>query len=444
MLNQNTSDFLNPVIYKELRQAFCGITAYKVILIAFAVLEILLASICIFSDSMLEDDLQNLCVIHLLFAAIAITASGLCVVANTARDRKVDGLEPLWGTRLTPLRIIRGKIDSALILNGITLACAVPFTIYLHDFLSWTSLVITIVVILAIQMASVAFACYRDGTLNTAQGWILVPVVTFLPAIAIAIGAIDGTPKRALYYNFVVPLLILVTVICGFACLAVSMLRHTRQNRMLPFRCFTLTAPFILLALLLICGASDYSEIISFWYVGVMTFSAALCVLATFEELLPTRRMRNEMPANIFIRLLVMPFQSGAPVAILNSLLMAALASLLLPYVHHSVPTVVCAIVSLSLFYSGIVILLRTWFKKIHAGVFWGIIVGFYSFVCMIDAVLGLDLKFFLGPLSGVLNDFQGVALHSLPFACIGMAILIWALLRYIVTSLRKHDDADI
>ena len=120
MLDKNTTDFLNPVIYKELRQILTGFSIFKVFMVIFAIVEVFLGCLYFFAD-LSADDSHSLAILHGLVTYACIAVSGLLVVANTGRERLVDGLDPLLGTRITPLTVVRGKVDAALILNAVPL-----------------------------------------------------------------------------------------------------------------------------------------------------------------------------------------------------------------------------------------------------------------------------------------------------------------------------------
>ena len=388
MLDQHTSDNWNPVFWKELHLMRENRMLFTMPLIA-ACFEVmcLVGLYYIRLPKEIEDS---------FFASFSEESMGflfycgmgvICIVwiltqiyRTTSQERMVEGLDPLLGTRLTPIRTLSGKVSAVL---GCVLVCSVlelPFFLYAGRLSAsdWLRLVTLFSCSLAagiwvVMVGSIPRPVGKQGGVGLAQiaGWVaLVPLVGCYLREAFAlcgkayVVTNDDSWRRSLM------ILLCAVALAFFAyCLGLALLRNTRQERAWSWRLCILVLWLILPSLLWLVvpiSVRDFAAWRDIQAALGFVFAAITAGFSTFERLAPSRRTLQQGKVNPILKLLSLPFRSGVGPGMSMAWILFLASSVLAPEPYRKIETayiisvavVLQAISAYLLLYSPLVALL--------------------------------------------------------------------------------------
>ena len=334
MLDQHTSDKWNPVLWKELH-----LMRENRMLFVMPMIAACLGVMCLvglyyirlpkeieegFFASFSEESMGFL--FYCGMGVICILWIFTQIYRTTSQERMVEGLDPLLGTRLTPIRTLSGKVAAVL---GCVLVCSVlelPFFLYAGRLSAadWLRLVTLFgcsltAGIWVVMVGSIPRPAGKQGSVGLAQiaGWVvLVPLVGcyLREAFSLCGKAFmvinDDSWRRSL-------MVLLCTVALAFFafCLGLALLRNTRQERAWSWRLCILALWLILPSLLWLVAVPTRERNLTGWrdMQAAMGFSFAAITagFSTFERLIPSRRTLQQGNVNPILKLLSLPFRSG-------------------------------------------------------------------------------------------------------------------------------------
>ena len=423
MLDQHTSDNWNPVFWKELHLMRENRMLFTMPLIAacFEVMCLVGLYYIRLPKEIGDDFIASFSEESMVFwfycgmGVICMLWILTQIYRTTSQERMVEGLDPLLGTRLTPIRTLSGKAASVL---GCVLVCSVmelPFFLYAGRLSAadWLRLVTLFGCSMAagiwvVMVGSIPRPAGKQGGIGLAQiaGWVpLVPLVGCYLREAFAlcgkayVVTNDDSWRRSLM------ILLCAVALAFFAfCLGLALLRNTRQERAWSWRLCILVLWLVLPNLLWLVAVTpssrDYKDWRDMQAAMGFVFVAITAGLSTFERLTPSRRTLQQGNVNPMLKLLSLPFRSGVGPGMSLAWIMFLASSVLAPEPYRKIETdyilstavVLQAISAYLLLYSPLVALLAEHFGfKREAGC--GVVFALACFLpifAMINGVPGL------------------------------------------------------
>lgn len=441
----NSSDRLNPVFYKELR-LLSNTYAGAIQLLALLCIEMLCGALYYFvCDCGDSGDVTAVAGVYAFMVATQLLCSTVPVVYFTTQQRKADGLEPLWGTRLSVRQVITGKLQAILLQDAVLFALSLPLWFFLRDLVCVPEAICAGFGLLAIQCMALALAFYHvDQTKMTMHFWMLavmpsIPMV-IIPAVHGCIG--QESPFYGQYEMFIYACL---SIMALSLCFAVSFLRHGQRDRDMPPRiCILLLVP----AWFVICRhyLAPTNSIAVDWAMPVCSALACYMVWCSFGDLLPKRRIARELPKNAMLRCLCLPMVSGAINCAAFSLLLAvavtfagweACRGMLEPQLSCRLYSCIL-LMEYALFYAGVIVSVRTHMPHLSPSLLVGIIAAINVIPGPISLMLDLPDLNYLSPF--YLNwlcaqwhklTLAGMQLRLLPILLAGLALFAVPACRY-------------
>ncbi len=407
MLDRNSSDRLNPVFMRLMRE----LMRTRILLGICALM--LLFSLCFayLFLSMVPEDTEFLGA----FVAFAIPICLLCcggnVVAAIHQARNVDGMDPGLGTTLPPGRILAGQLLALLAACAVPLACAIPLVALCkyHGCISLTGLAISVAwdfVILTIILAALQFnAIGMTAGKSFSPLWLALAVfllpaiglIFFLPVILNKISQESGTSLYLFAQAWAAASLM---VLSGAVIYGAN--RPRTLDSTVTFHLTLLAVWLLSLPVLLVCyvlypnwGEHIHSPVTA-WGGLTTLFGGAMLFLASLEPLSPSRRLCDFLRRGANrAHWLTLPFQGGAVPGFLLGLLLclvgtAVLACQQLP-ADEQFPALHFAIaVCYGLFYTALAMGLRRCFK-LSAGAAYAAFFAVGALATLCDVIISMD-----------------------------------------------------
>ncbi len=300
-------------------------------LLTALVLYIVTADACGTPDN---DDINITLNISNFLSTLLILFSAFPLIHLTEMQNKVDGADPLCGTSLSVWDVILHKLEAIFLTDGALALCMLPlwlFAILRYHSWNWVNSFHCMLGILTIQTCMLALSFYRSKYINITYNWLIV-IPGILPLVIIP--ACTSFGVRAVYDMQAIYVAICLSIIALALCQAYAFLQHTQRDRDTPMRlCILLLTPIWLLItyvyFVMPKGAYSALHYDAFGYVWALPISFALIfymIWCSFSDLLPTRRIRNELPKTALSRALRLPFVSGA----INGIIFSALLMLII------------------------------------------------------------------------------------------------------------------
>lgn len=439
----------NPVLYKEWRQ-LCNQSMPAVLAAAQLAIEV-----CFFIvGNLFSFDDDGLCSFYVFFTFGIIAMSALPVLSSTANQRCADGLEPLWGTRVTVGQLIAGKMLTVLALDLFVLLLASPFLLMAAKNLSWMWQALMLCIVLAVQYCSLAASFFRPPWLQLPHIW-LVPFCAVVPVVFSA--AVNGDGKADLTMEcFLTGFADCASVVFLAVCFSVSFLRHAALNRAAPIRLGVIAAVifwFFRSHISMDSSLSAFTTLFRQWYIPSLLLVCAVMLVSSMETLQCSRRFRRALPAKAFLRFpvsLILPGAgNGALFCLLSSLLCTAAFTvydrLFLCGGTDSFCTIVlgAGMVPYALFYSGVIMMIRLFFPDFRLNAVLVVMVMMVvNVVCSVLAgLVELPSIAYFSPVYVVLRYFAvendswealcDFTLKMAPLMVCGLLMLLVALHRY-------------
>jgi hypothetical protein len=332
-LLERLTDWPNPVVVKELRQAVNGRFTGAVLISLLCLQLLIIALSVLFGD--VERFAQSRGMGRELFATLQATLLFSATVAmplyagvRAMMERTGNNLDLLYVTTLPPRQIVSGKLQAASLLTALVYVASLPLMslCYLLRGIDLPSMAVVVaggflLVVNAIVLA-LAVGCLPAGRLLRilfAVGFLALLMMVMGFATALARWAItSGMGSRVTTWAFWQVALVMVALdLLGMRLvflLTVAMVSPPTSNRALPVR------RFLALLWVLTLGAAAVSALLvrAKWplegWMYLATWSAAPLLLAAASGRdRPSAAVVRQLPRNAVLRLLAFPFVSGAP-----------------------------------------------------------------------------------------------------------------------------------
>ncbi len=338
MFNRNSSDALNPVFYKLMRQALNS-RFLVVLVLGVALAEVMVALGCWASwrESITYGGTPNYQGWLMLFQIayiVAIVSCGFFVTTTVwCRELGVEGLDVRCGTRLKPATIVKGLLYALLAISALPTLVAAPILGFAVNHTRIAALLFPLVAGLSISCVAMACSCLELEFSNN-KGKFSLSGVVFVVATLITMG-ISGyyfdsnRPNYEIITSVPVRSYLLAAVVAVVA--SVGLLRHPSQNRVAPFRIAILIAVALWIAL----GCLQMTNVTTQTFCALAGYTCCFCAdmmtfLGSCERLKPSRRISMALPKNWLGKIAVLPFLPGAAMGISFGWCMAAIGTLAL------------------------------------------------------------------------------------------------------------------
>lgn len=336
------SDWLNPIVVKELRQAVQSRFVVTALLILLAVQLVAMGMYLLAaSDSMLDSDAGRQ-VFMLLFGillAVSMFFVPLYTGVRLAAERSETNLDLLFITTIKPCSIIAGKLLAAVTLSGLIFSACLPFLTFTYflrgiDLPSMlAAMILGFVVVIESSQIAILVACLPVSRAFKVMIGLVVMVILATGYFTTLAGASDllsrgvgGRLGTAHFWQLV------GIFALNFACLlglvfvvSVALITPLSANRALPVRAF-LTVIWLGGGAAALAGSvveHTYDPVI-FWQVAFNSLFAISLFASVSERDLPGRRVLSEIPAPGLRRVLAFFFFSGAASGLAWTCLMVA------------------------------------------------------------------------------------------------------------------------
>ena len=316
MLDRNTSDRLNPVFIRLMRELMrtriimgvCILTAVFSLCVAY-----LLSSSP--EDAEMLGGFVSLCI------PVCLLCSGGNVVMHVHRARNVDGMDPGLGTTLSPWRIMAGQLQAMLAACAIPLVCAIPIICLCRHLncISYKGVAVSAswaFIILVLLMAALQF---NAGGKNLSPLWICFALAICPPAMGLIfvmpLVMANSHEADTCFYLFVQAWAAISLLVLAGAAIYGANRPRTLDNTITLY--LTSLAVWLLwLPVFLACGVlyPDLPPPVTCWGIMTVIYGIAMLFLASLEPRSPSRRLRaflNPIP-RAPLRWLTLPFQGGA------------------------------------------------------------------------------------------------------------------------------------
>ena len=338
------SDWLNPVLVKEIRQYFhnFGILAVMGVLLVVQLMMLVVMQYQV-SESRSAFSDSGAVMFGLVAGSMGLAAFLVCAFGAMLRftgERRDRELDFSYITVITPNRIIWGKLLGSLVMIIFIYALCLPFMVIAY-FLR--GIAMGDMFLVALAMLPPLLVATQAGILVGSAGkrWLIgvfclamfffgQPAALFFAAFLW--GLFRGTDSvGAIIFLWCVFCAILLGLLYALSVAAVS---SRFSNRMLPVRLFLVgtfvCSPLIGLGVALAGGmTADIGKVMLVSLTAVGSTVAALCAtLAAFERLDPGERVRRQRPRNPVGRVCHGLVSSGAWSGILLAHLLLAVAAL--------------------------------------------------------------------------------------------------------------------
>ncbi len=452
MLDRNSSDRLNPVFLRLMRE----LMRTRILLGICALM--LLFSLCFayLFISMVPEDTEFLGAFVAFAIPICLLCGGGNVVAAIHQARNVDGMDPGLGTTLPPGRILAGQLLALLAACAVPLACAIPLVALCKYYgcISLTGLAIAVAwdfVILTIILAALQFnAIGMTAGKSFSPLWLvlavfLLPAIGFIFFLPVVLNKISQESGTSLYLFAQAWAAASLMVLSGAVIYGAN--RPRTLDSTVTFHLTLLAVWLLSLPVLLVCyvlypnwGEHIHSPMTA-WGGLTTLFGGAMLFLASLEPLSPSRRLCDFLRRGANrAHWLTLPFQGGAVPGFLLGLLlclvgMGLLAGCLSPADEDITAGVLACfgiVVCYAIFYTALSMALQRRFK-FSAGATYAVFFPVGALATFCDAIAGGDSSFF-GLVTGA---FFMEGLDTYPVNLLFLLVGLAGLLIFIFTNLK-------
>lgn len=338
-----SSDRINPIVIKELRQAVQSrfVTAA---LMALLLIQALAIGIYLLSSGDAGESFsagrEVFMVLYAILLAIGMLFVPFYTAARLAAERSDTNVDLLFITTIKPRSIIVGKMLSACVLAGLIFSACMPFMTFTYFLRGidlqtiFSAVIFGLFVVLGCTQGAMLIAALP---INRAFKVILaiVALVCFIIIYVLTLTSVgrltfDRNPfsgARSDFWTGVLSLLSIIAFLSGlFYMLSVASIKPIAANRALPVRMF-LSIGWAVSGAVAMIGSSlqaDHSLVIIWTTFFLLVFSASFFV-AVSERDEYGRRLLRAVPHNPLKRLLSFPFFSGAANGVIWAMTMSLL-----------------------------------------------------------------------------------------------------------------------
>jgi hypothetical protein len=312
--DRDSSDFFNPVLIKELRQSFHnrGILSLMALLLIGQLLVLLVVHLVQVSSKTLPDDLGKavfIAIITILQVCLFLSCS-LGIGQRFMQERLNSELDFCKLTALSPVRIIWGKLCSALVLLLFIHSLCLPFLVIAYFLRGIAILQMLKVVLLLLPLNLVlvfsGVLCGAVGKKNSIS-LLLVAIFFLAPPATAMIFEMSRLWNQGFGMEEWLAVLVVPVFWCGLCfVLSVSIISHTMANRMLPIRIYLLATLLLFPAAVAGLAALTDQHVLDFLNISFSIITALvsmlIALLAVCERSRPSLHILNQCPRNILLR----------------------------------------------------------------------------------------------------------------------------------------------
>ena len=330
MLDQHTSDNWNPVFWKEMH-LMCQNRMLIVMPLIVACLEILcVIGIIYIRVPGADDDLflgsfseESLCIMfYIVQGLLSLAWVASQVFLTTSQERNVEGLDPQLGTRLTPFGVLAGKFSAMMVCVTTCQVMALPFFFVAGrlEGRHWLAFLALFALLSAASAWLVMLGCLPKQSATKGMGvsqgvgaLALIPMAgSYLFVLSVLCERIRNTANDPSWRACLVVILCAVSVSVFAFCLALSLLRNSRQERSWSWRLAVLAIwAMVPWTCALIFRAEGNTVMATQAHAGFI-MAAAVAIFSLFERLEPCRRtLQCEDATGLPWKVLTLPFRSG-------------------------------------------------------------------------------------------------------------------------------------
>ncbi|MGE3809404.1 MAG: ABC transporter permease [Gemmataceae bacterium] len=357
-LIEKLDDKLNPIVVKELRQAFQGRWVVGALL-SFLTLQVVILGISLMFTEPFEDGSLSFHAgrdVFRLMQGILLTTCMLLAPTyagmRLAAERNDANVDLLFISTLTPRAIIWGKFCAAIILTLLIFSACAPFMIFTY-LLRGIDL-ITIALVLVIDFAAVVsatqiaiFAASIPGN-RALRG--MLGLGTFIGLIYLFVGTLMGTialtqfgvpvHQPEFWWGLLTCTLLLLMAIALLFTASVSIVSPPSTNRALPVR-VALLATWLFTGAAALAWCYFEATIIPayIWLACAVGLFTAYLAVAINEREEWTPRVARTIPRNVLFRIGAFLMYSGSAGGVLFCVLLSAASYILVGFVETWDPT---------------------------------------------------------------------------------------------------------
>ena len=320
------SDWINPIVVKELRQA---VQSRFVVAALLTLLLVQLAAIGIYILAIGKSlygfyaGRQAFLMLFSILQVVGVIFVPLYTGARLAAERSDANVDLLFITTIKPRSVIAGKMFAAITLTALIYIACTPFMAFTYflrgiDLPSiFISLGIGFVMVVASAQGAVFVACMPVARMFKVI-FALAAMVVFGAIYFVTMAAVNevirlGVTRRNLWQEIIVAGLLICFLIGLFFVMSVALIKPAASNRALPVRLF-ITASWLLggLTVVAVATVEKSNWPLMAWLIAFETVLAPALFAAVSERDLPGRRALRSIPKSPLGRALAFFFFSGA------------------------------------------------------------------------------------------------------------------------------------
>jgi hypothetical protein len=332
------ADRMNPVLVREVQQALNSRGFAVTLAIALLAVVIVALTAVADSDGARARGLQTLGTSLLVLAPIVLLIVPIQAFVATRQEVAAGTVEHLLLSRLTPARVVRGKLLGAVVQVVLYVAVFAPLLALTYQLrgIDVVTIANLLLVVLVGSLTACSLAVAGGAVCRTPQLQPVAFLLVFGGLVALAV-FFTGSVGQATFFHggrgafsVLAPGLALAgAALVLFAMVGSSALAHPYENRSTGFRLFALA--FVLLfpgwGVWVATGSGGLSRADLWQLARDMTMVVApFWLLAATEEAALSPRVRTTVPKNPVLAVLATPFLPGGSRALLFVLFLAAAA----------------------------------------------------------------------------------------------------------------------
>ena len=356
-------DRINPIVVKEIRQYLNGRSIVPLVILTL-LLE--LGAMLVFMMSQVNSvqgrGLEFFTTVMTLLALACIVGVAFPAAGRISQERKIDALDLVYTTVLSPYRIVSGKLFSGMAMVSLLISLCLPFmcvSYYLRGIDLPT--ILTSTYLLLLLMLPLIQGMVLFGVLCSSIVYRIILMIIGANLFFSLIGGAGslfrmGVPRWSggpdTGWALLVLTLMSLLVTTGFYVLSVAMISHATANRATPIRIYlAATWLAIMLILLMVQFCRNQKIELNEWAVAMMLLFGASALFSIGEREDQSRRVLRQVPHGFLRRVVYFLFSSGFANGLLFSLLFLLLTLLLyrsapgsssLQFFDNPPPAVVC------------------------------------------------------------------------------------------------------
>lgn len=400
MLDKFASDKLQIVWLKEMRQTLASKILYLI-----AAITILMDIIFIYGYLTAEDQYHTIAYTFTCCLVIAVFIGMLTVAHRSYIERFEEGLDPMFCTQLKPIQVVWGKTLAMWTMGALIIVLALPAIIIVQK--PQGELERFFGLLMAFGAAQcLLWSCMINHVKNK-KNIHFAGLVIIIPLLCVLVMAVEYCEQFTII-NFVFFLYVFLAIIALFFTLNVSLLRRQSWDRAKPSRIVLVILSLILIPLwILFCqqNPSEYN-----FFSPLILICGVIFLVSSSERLLPTPRMIQDRPRNLILQILSYPFTGGATNGILLGVIFCLVACIVdvITFPENNIfiegRRFELWLTAYCIFYSGIVVFLRSCFKMSQLKA-WMVIIIVCFLPSFITAFQDIEVASILNPIFGAVAD---------------------------------------